>query len=100
MRIAGAPSQPFAVALGVAIAPGAPIAYGLLNLDLALAPTIFLDGYAGGFGTNAFGEIEYAFLLPASMPVGGTATVQALVGDPSSGAGSTLTNPEKLVFVP
>ena len=95
LRLAGAPAQPFAVALGVAIAPGTSTPFGLLNLDLALAPLVFIDGYAGGLATNAFGEIVFAFPIAPSTPTGGIATLQAIVSDPASGAGSKLTNPEK-----
>ena len=100
LRLAGAPAQPFALALGVAIAPGTSTPFGLLNLDLALAPIVVIDGYAGGLVTNSFGEVEFAFPIDPSTPTGGIATLQALVGDPSSGAGSTLTNPETVVIVP
>ena len=100
LRLSGAPAQPFAVALGVAIAPGTSTPFGLVNLDLALAPLVFIDGYANALATNAFGEIEFAFPIDPSTPTGGVATLQAIVNDPASGAGSKLTNPEKLVIVP
>jgi hypothetical protein len=100
LRIAGAPAQPFAIALGVAISSGVSTRFGLLNLDLASSPTIFIDGYAGGLFTNAFGEIGFAFWIDPSTPTGGVASLQALVGDPTNPAGSTLANPEIVSIAP
>jgi FG-GAP-like repeat/Bacterial Ig-like domain len=100
LRIAGAPAQPFAAALGASVAPGTASPFGLVNLDLALAPLVFLDGFAGGLATNSFGEIELAFPIDPSTPTGGLATLQALVANPALPAGSKLTNPETVLIVP
>src|SRR5687768_11096790 len=95
VTISGAPFVPVILAVGTPIAGGQSIApFGCLNVN----PVLFvLDGFsASGFGayTTSSGSLTLAMGVPPSVPIGSEFTLQAFVGNATTGG--ALTAPQRI----
>jgi hypothetical protein len=100
----GATNQPYAVFQGAALQPGAayiPASNSLNSVDLALSPfpVLVIDGfqYPQYFSTDFTGQAAFAINVPPAgnppngVPLGLQLSFQAVMGDPFSSIGVTLT---------
>ena len=91
LGVSTAPQRSYAVAVGVGVAPGAALPFGILNV--AAAPLLFLPGRT----TDGHGEDLQALQVPIGLWPGVHATLQGFVVDAGLPAGGILTNPERIL---